>query len=89
MGARFKKKMLSKYSWYKGARSKAADHYKGAVRRMNVNDKGATGRELRRTTPKTVLFVEQTPMGELGKKLRELMTRLTPILGFSVEQTPM
>ena len=33
----------------------------------------------------TVLFIEQTPMGELGRRLRELMSRLAPILGFSVK----
>ena len=82
MGARFK--MLAKYSWYKGAKSRASGHYKGA-KRKSVHDKGATRWELRRTLPKTVLFVEQTTIGELGRQLRELMTRLTPILGFTVK----
>ena len=41
--------------------------------------------EERRTPPKTVLFIEQTPMGELGRRLRELMNRLAPILGFTVK----
>ena len=41
--------------------------------------------EARRDTPKTVLFVEKTAMGGLGKQLRELMTRLAPILGFTVK----
>ena len=84
MGARFKKKMLSKYSWYKGARSKATDFYRGN-RRGKMNVKGANSREQMRAPPKTVLFVEQTPMGELGRKLRELVTRLTPILGFNIK----
>ena len=84
MGARFKKKLLAKYSWYKGARNRAADHYKGA-RRGAVHKKGAISLEERRTPPKTVLFIEQTPMGELGRRLRELMNRLAPILGFTVK----
>ena len=84
MGARFKKKMLSKYSWYKGARSKATDFYRGN-RRGKMNVKGANSREQKTAPPKTVLFVEQTPMGELGRRLRELITRLTPILGFNVK----
>ena len=84
MGARFKKKMLSKYSWYKGARSKAIDFYRGN-RRGKKNVKGANSREQMRAPPKTVLFVEQTPMGELGRRLRELVTRLAPVLGFNIK----
>ena len=34
---------------------------------------------------KSVLFVEYTAQGELGKRLRELMTRLTPHLGFNIK----
>ena len=83
VGARFKKKMLSKYSWYKGARSRAADDYAGNKGRKTNGDKKWD--DQRRTEPKTVLFIEQTPMGELGKRMRELMGRLTPILGFTVK----
>ena len=33
---------------------------------------------------KTVLFVDQTPGGELAKRLRELLQRLEPTMGFSI-----
>ena len=80
-GARMRKKLLAKTSWYKGAGNKKVE-YKSNGRR---NTNGGTGGEDVKYPPKTVLFVEQTMMGGLGKKLRELMTRLTPILGFRVE----
>ena len=34
---------------------------------------------------KTVLFVEHTTNGELGKRRRELIGRISPILGFGVK----
>ena len=36
-------------------------------------------------TPRSVLFVDQTPGGELASRLRELFTRLEPTLGFFVK----
>ena len=35
--------------------------------------------------PSTVLFVEQTPNGELAARLRELLLRLEPTLGFTMK----
>ena len=35
--------------------------------------------------PVGVLFVEQTPMGELATRLKDLIKRLEPILGFSIK----
>ena len=37
------------------------------------------------STPKTVLFVEYTHGGELANKMRELTSRLAPILGFKIK----
>ena len=34
---------------------------------------------------RTILFVEHTPHGELSKRLRELISRLAPVLGFSIK----
>ena len=34
---------------------------------------------------KSVVFVEQTKDGEMGKRLREVITRLAPIMGFSIK----
>ena len=38
--------------------------------------------------PVGVLFVEQTPMGELATRLKDLIKRLEPILGFSTGLLP-
>ena len=37
------------------------------------------------STPCTVLFVEQTPRGELAHRFRELLQRLVPTLGFNIK----
>ena len=81
-GARTRKKLLAKTSWYKGAGQRKTEYNSGGG---NSNNKGATGRESKKYPPRTILFVEQTVMGELGRRLRELMTRLAPILGFRVK----
>ena len=81
-GAETKKKLLAKTSWYKGAGQRKTEYNSGGG---SSNNKGATGRESKKYPPRTILFVEQTVMGELGRRLRELMTRLAPILGFKVK----
>ena len=85
-GARLKKKLLSKTSWYKGAKKNLVGEDDKAKKRGGVSNKGAnTTIRARRDTPKTVLFVEHTAMGELARRLRELMGRLAPIMGFNVK----
>ena len=54
---------------------------KGAGQR-SMNDKEVTDKELK---TRSVLFVEQTPHGELARQLRELMSRLEPTLGFRIK----
>ena len=80
-GARMKKKLLSKTSWYKGAGAKV-DHYTKSTGRKGTKKSPETGAGIEH---KTVLFIEQTSNGELGKRMRELMTRLAPIMGFGVK----
>ena len=83
LGARLKKKLLSKTSWYKGLGAKV-DHYtKPRVRRSTKREQKMVTNT--RVEHKTVLFIEQTANGELGKRLRELMSRLAPIMGFGVK----
>ena len=41
--------------------------------------------EMKQLEHKTVIFVEQTPRGELAKRLWETITRISPILGFGVK----
>ena len=77
---RTKKVLLSKSSWYKGRGKK--DHYgsrKGGSRR---------GKEQIREEcmeQKSVLFVEHTKDGELSRRLREVIGRMAPMLGFSIK----
>ena len=84
-GARERKKLLSKLNWYR--KEKKVDHYGRTGSRkkhMGVEPKtppqGTDGPEY-----KSVLFVEQTPDGELARRLREVLQRLSPVMGFAVK----
>ena len=81
-GARLTKKLTAKTSWYK---NKKKNNFYAA-------GGGNCKRELSKKEPstksweqKSILFVEQTREGELGKRLREVMQRLAPVLGFSIK----
>ena len=81
LGDRMKKVFLSKSSWYKG-RSKV-DYYGS---RKGGNRKG--GEQPKREEyleQKSVLFVEHTRDGELCRRLREVIGRMAPLLGFSIK----
>ena len=71
MGARMRKQMLAKSSWYKGAKKR--DWY-------GKQKKGSkeTIKQEERVTQQSLLFVEHTHNGELAKRLRELMQRIGP-----------
>ena len=78
---RTKKVLLSKSSWYKG---KSRKDYYGS--RKGGNKKGAE--QLNREEyleQKSVLFVERTRDGELCRRLREVIGRMAPLLGFSIK----
>ena len=71
---RIKKKLLGKTNWYK-KRTPGDGHEKPkGGRRMNnkQEDTLKTG---------AVLFVEQTPQGELARRLKELLQRLETTIG--------
>ena len=78
-GERIRKKLLGKSNWFKKRRSK------------KDNTQETKGRSFKRSKPhmelevKTVLFVEQSPMGELAKKLRETLRSMEQTLGFRVK----
>ena len=80
MGARWRKKLLSGSSWYKG--SKRKNKYKRAQGRSKKDSKELASKGVEQ---QSVLFVEQTTNGELAKALRELMMRIGPTIGFSVK----
>ena len=60
-----RKKLLTKTTWYKGAkdRKKSIKFYRSGT---GANNKGATAREQdEKTAPRSVLFIEQTNGGSL------------------------
>ena len=82
LGARVRSKLLGKTHWYRKRR-------KESEIATRCNGKGGVQKKkpykAAQTAPRTILFVEQTPMGGLAIKMRELLTRLEPILGFRVK----
>ena len=76
---RARRKLLAKTNWYKKRRKENLYDNNGGSKRK------AGKEQQRHMENKTVLFVEQTVNGELGKRLREMMTRISPILGFGVK----
>ena len=81
-GARTRTKLIGKSTWFKKKRSSQGSKT-GSRRNGGPPGKGAM--EHPTSTPSTVLFVEQTPDGKLASKLRELLTRLEPTLGFKIK----
>ena len=81
LGQRIKDKLLGKTSWFRKS---------GGAGKVTKNQKkgGASGGSSGKRTEypiRSVLFVEQTPGGELASKLRELLARLEPLLGFRIK----
>ena len=54
-------------------------------RPRSKHDSKRMGGEDKTTTPRLVMFVEQTPGGELAKRIRELFTRIEPTVGSYVK----
>ena len=77
---RSRKKLLERSSWYKNGSKK--DYY-GSNRGSSCKSKKSNGEE--HNVKKSVLFVENTRNGELAAQLREVISRLSPLLGFSIK----
>ena len=78
---RIRKKLLAKTSWYKSRRKEdGQDEPPGAGRRTGVR-KVKDGAQLK---TRAALFVEQTPQGELARRLKEQLVTLEPLLGYKV-----
>ena len=79
---RIKKKLLGKSSWYRSRRKEDGEHTnsqpgKGGTRK---NTKlGSSGATLK---TRAVIFLEQTPGGELARRVREQLVSLEPTLGY-------
>ena len=80
--ARHKKKLLEKSNWYKKKRSNDSDE---KPRGRKNTGKKSKEEQTEKPVPKTLLFVEHTKNGEVASRLRELVRRLLPAIGFSIK----
>ena len=80
------KRMTGKTTWYKNNKKKGYDGMK-VTNNMKGGNKGKPAphsRGNKEMKTRAVLFVEQTPQGELARRMKELLTRLEPTLGFKL-----
>ena len=75
--ARIKKKLLGETNWYK-KRMDRDDHEKPHIGRKMMSNQGDNLRT------RAVLFVEQTPQGELARRMKEQLQRLEATIGFKL-----
>ena len=75
--SRHVKKLLSKTTWYK-KKSSPDNNSRGKGGGAAVKNKE------QEQEPQSVLFVEYSRNGELASRMRELIKRLTKVVGFSV-----
>ena len=83
--SRFKKRLLGKSSWFRGKKSIDEKEQYPAPERSS-NGKKVTKPDMRNSTLRTrsVLFVEQTPRGELAILLREQLQKMEQVLGYRI-----
>ena len=77
---RIRKKLLGRTSWYR-SRKKTKDQKIGDENRRQKAPHGG-GRKVK---TRAVLFVEQTPGGELSRRIKDLIHRLEPTLGYTIK----
>ena len=81
---RMRTKLTGRTTWFKKRRPQKKDWYpNGGGHKPGRKDKvqyTAPG-----SSPKSVLFIEQTPGGELATRLRELLQRLEPTIGIKIK----
>ena len=86
---RTRRKLIWKTTWFKTKR-RGQNEDKNDINKKKkggAEDRGADGsrNNIPLSTPRSVLFVGQTPGGELASQLRELFTRLEPTVGFYIK----
>ena len=82
-GARMKRKLLGKTSWYRGKKAnKDKDDKQSRKGRGGGKTKKMGSKDLK---TRAVIFVDQRPYGELAKRIRELLTKLEPTMGYRVK----
>ena len=87
---REREKLLGKSSWFRETNKKGEQEEEDHKRLFSKpGGRGRRKAKIGRTTQgaqvRTVLFVEQTEGGELAMRLRELLSRLEPLIGFKIK----
>ena len=86
-GSRWRTKLIGKSTWFKKGSNKKGNTdgedlpREGKTNEMKVQ-KDSNGSKLK---TRSVLFVENTPGGELAGRIRELLRRLEPTIGFRIK----
>ena len=84
-GERNRRKLVGRTTWFKSKKKGSKKDLYGKGGGSNTKPKGARVEGKSSPSPRSVLFVQQTPGGELAIKLRELFQRLEPIVGFYIK----
>ena len=82
-GARAKKKLLSRTTWFR--RRKNNKEPKEGFKEESIRGGGRFNKLKRELKTKSVLFVEQSPGGELASKMREVLRGMEQTLGFKIK----
>ena len=78
--SRIRKKLIGKSSWYKSRKKEDPPHHQGG--------KGVPGKmkkDVAALKTRAVLFLEQTPQGELARRIKEQLQNLEPTLGYRIK----
>ena len=83
---RARKKLIGKSSWYKGNKDKVVEEEELTKKHGASNGAGPRSRRPQGKKIKTraVVFVDQTPKGELAKLMREQLYKLEDMMGFRI-----
>ena len=85
-GARTRRKLLARTTWFKKRRNRSSDEqHQGGRAIQGGFRKGAVRKEEGEPKVKSILFVEQSPEGELAKRMREVLKSMEPTLGFKIK----
>ena len=81
-GARTRRQLLSKTTWFKG-NGRRKDWYKGGRKGAKLQG----GLDTRNTDmePTTVLFIDYSKGGEPARRMKDLMTRISKTIGFTIK----
>ena len=83
-GARWRKKLLSKTTWYRGnKRNEETSDPRYTTTKKTEKRNQTKGEDSLKT--RTVLFVPQTPGGELARQTREVLERMKDIMGWKIK----